>query len=196
MTYYYILFNGSPIRPDKFVKVIHNGKTISIEQLYSLGYAKLYDRTEKIEFFREKGFRYKNGIWWFDNNGRWEIIWEKPDSLDIQYYELFGQKETMEYWNDRGYILKNGVWYSKNLDGSLTDVDVTLTTVTIDGRDWTRKELVDAGYYEFFGQWKTADQWAEQGITVYGHGYWAYSTIFFFFFVFLCDTLRSACVTY
>lgn len=34
MSYYYIMFHGTPIRPDLHMKVIHDGKTISIDELY------------------------------------------------------------------------------------------------------------------------------------------------------------------
>lgn len=175
MSYYYIMFGGNPNRPDQNSKINHEGKTIGVVQLYELGYGWLWGIKEKLEFFADKGYEYSNGIWWHSINDRWEIVWSKPQTFDDEYYTLFGESRTIEYWKASGYQLIDGRWYIVDSKGFQTEVDVTKTTVTVYGKEWSREELISAGYYEIWGKWKTMEEWKQEGIIIYGWGYWEWA---------------------
>jgi len=174
MSYYYIMFDGNPIRPDKYKKVIKDGETISVDELYNLGYGYFFGRQMKFSELEALGYKYKNGIWWKIVNGGWEIVWESPGSLET-VYTLFGESYSMEYWNSKGYWLVDGIWYVKGADGRRVPLENTdLVTITINGRNWTREELRAAGYYEIFGEWRTKAEWLLRNIVISGEGYWVY----------------------
>lgn len=185
MSYYYIMFHGSPIRPDLHLKVVHQGKSLTIPQLYELGYGWMFGTIKELSYFTNLNFTYRDGIWWHFVNDRWQIVFSAPTTFYEKYYTLFGESRTMEYWESAGYKLIDGVWYITLEDGSRRAVDITTTTVTIGGIEWTRQALIEAGYYEIFGQWRTQEEWRQYGIVVYGWGYWELGVVFNHFIFFL-----------
>jgi hypothetical protein len=175
MSYYYIMFHGTPIRPDMHKKVIHNGKTISVEELYKLGYGYFFGKEYSLSELANFGYQYKNGLWWTTINGAWKIVWKSTGIQFGQLYTLFGQSESMSYWNSRGYYLIDGVWYLKGFDGIKREVeDTSVTVVYWNFNSYTRADLEALGYYEIFGQWKTKEEWEKHNIRIYAEGYWVY----------------------